>query len=89
MTLIDANHKYQSVIVSIALLGSSLIIYFKDAYMVNKLFDNKIFIFIGLISYSLYLVHWPIISFFKYIFLVELNGFLKLLIIILSIMLSS
>ncbi len=32
----------------------------------SRLFNFKPFVFIGLISYSLYLWHWPIISFIKY-----------------------
>ena len=42
----------------------------------NKLFkfvNFKILIFVGLISYSLYLWHWPIISFLKYISIGKLS----------------
>ncbi len=48
-------------------IGASLIIYSgnKSIYF-SKLFTNKIAVWIGLISYSLYLVHWPIIVFWKY-----------------------
>ena len=87
--LISPNNLYQSIIVSLALIGSSIIIYFRDARIVNKIFDNKVIIFVGLISYSLYLVHWPIISFFKYIFIEELTVYLKLIIILLSFLASS
>ncbi len=86
--LINPNHKYQGIIVSLALIGSSLIIYFKEAKIINKILNNKITIFIGLISYSLYLVHWPIISFFKYILVIELTNFFKIIIIFLSILSS-
>jgi hypothetical protein len=32
----------------------------------GKILSNKLIVWIGLISYSLYLVHWPIIVFYKY-----------------------
>ena len=82
------DHKYQSLLVVLSLIGSSLIIYFKDASLVNRILNNKVAIFIGLISYSLYLVHWPMISFFKYIIINEISLIMKLMIIILSILTS-
>jgi peptidoglycan/LPS O-acetylase OafA/YrhL len=45
-------------------LGSALIINSSQDSIVNKyLFSNKIMVWIGLISYPLYLWHWPILSF--------------------------
>tara|TARA_X000000368_G_scaffold387607_1_gene348471 strand:- start:456 stop:2345 length:1890 start_codon:yes stop_codon:yes gene_type:complete len=51
-------------------LGVSLILYraYDKKIFVKFLFNFKPIIFIGLISYSLYLWHWPIISFLKYIY---------------------
>lgn len=34
----------------------------KSGYL-NKLLSNRYFVFLGLISYPLYLWHWPILSF--------------------------
>ena len=86
--LVSPDHKYQSLLITISLIGSSLIIYFKDASHINKILNNKIAIFIGLISYSLYLVHWPMISYFKYILVNEISLIMKLIILILSILIS-
>jgi hypothetical protein len=44
---------------------TGLLIYFKDS-LVNKHFlSNKIIVYIGLISYPVYLFHWPLISFIR------------------------
>jgi len=47
-------------------LGTALCIYSGRAERVGTLLSNRPTVYIGLISYSLYLVHWPIIVFFQY-----------------------
>lgn len=44
-------------------IGAMMVIYAGKEAIINKLIANKFFIGIGLISYSLYLWHWPLISF--------------------------
>jgi len=60
---------------SLTCLGVSIILYKginKNSFLF-KLINIKILIFTGLISYSLYLWHWPIISFLKYIKITNLD----------------
>jgi peptidoglycan/LPS O-acetylase OafA/YrhL len=53
----------------IPLVGTVIIIGLKEEKnLVNKLLSSKFFVFFGLISYSLYLWHFPIFVFSKYIF---------------------
>lgn len=49
-------------------LGALLILYRDDRYpsFVAKLLSLRIPVFLGLISYSLYLWHWPVLSFYWY-----------------------
>ena len=54
----------------------------------NFVFQNKFLIFFGLISYSLYLWHWPILSFTKYYFIRELFFYEKIILLVLSITVS-
>ena len=35
--------------------------------IIGRLLDNRLSVYIGLISYSLYLVHWPIFTLYKYV----------------------
>ncbi|WP_290951247.1 acyltransferase family protein [Hyphomonas sp.] len=48
-------------------VGTALIIYSGDkAGLVGALLRNRLSVGIGLISYSLYLVHWPVFVFYQY-----------------------
>jgi peptidoglycan/LPS O-acetylase OafA/YrhL len=52
-----------------ACLGTLLILYRDDRYpsFAARLLSHRLPVFIGLISYSLYLWHWPVLSFYWYI----------------------
>ena len=44
-------------------LGTALIILYSEDTFVSKILSVRSVVFIGLISYPLYLVHWPLMSF--------------------------
>ena len=45
--------------------GAAICIFAGKANRAGRLLNNKLFVNIGLISYSLYLAHWPLIVFYK------------------------
>lgn len=49
-------------------IGTALLIYSGTAKYGGRLLNNRLAVGIGLISYSLYLIHWPVIVFYKYYF---------------------
>jgi peptidoglycan/LPS O-acetylase OafA/YrhL len=78
---------HPSVITLIPLIGVSLIIWFsKKGELITEILSSKIFVFFGLISYSLYLWHYPIFAFLRYIGI--FNHWVKLLAVLLTIILS-
>lgn len=60
----------------LACIPIALIIHSEDTW-VNRLLENKFIVWIGLLSYSLYLFHWPVLAFARYI-LNTTEGYLHL-----------
>jgi peptidoglycan/LPS O-acetylase OafA/YrhL len=71
-------------------LGTGLLIYAGGSGLtvVNSLLSVKPVVFIGLISYSLYLWHWPVLVFMNYLNGIEPLGMLALVGILVSIVLA-
>ncbi len=66
---LDSKSKFPGFNALIPCVGTALIIYcssFNIQTNVAKFLSNRIFVFVGKISYSLYLWHWPLIVFTKY-----------------------
>ena len=62
-------------------LGAALVIVCGTAPRLGILLRNPVAVRIGLISYSVYLVHWPIVVFYRYVVRDELNQFERLAIV--------
>jgi len=62
----DSNTVFPSYNAFLPCIGAALLILTADASMIGIAVRNKACAFIGEISYSLYLVHWPILVFYKY-----------------------
>jgi len=83
------DNRFSGLEVLFPVIGTALIIYSGINAMPNKTILSKpIFVWFGLISYSLYLWHWPLLSFARIINGENLSVSISLLIIITSIILS-
>ncbi len=79
---------YPSIYTLIPTLGTAFVIYFtKDGSYVKKFLSNKIFLYIGLISYSFYLWHQPLLAFGK-IYFDNFSVYLKFFLIFVSLIFS-
>lgn len=81
---VDAT--YPSITAIEVCLGATIFIYTglsSNSSVINKFFSLKPFVLTGLISYSLYLWHWPIIAYVNYLS-IEKTALVKSLIILFS-----
>jgi peptidoglycan/LPS O-acetylase OafA/YrhL len=86
----DDPNQHPSFLTLIPVIGCCLIIIDKDSNnSINKFLSHKLLVNIGLISYSLYLWHHPILSFGKISGITEESFFFKFLLILLSFFLSA
>ena len=74
---------FPSIYALLPCIGAALIIYAGTAKHSRIILANRFMVKTGLISYSLYLIHWPIIVFYNYYFYGDV-GELKTTLIILS-----
>ena len=67
--LYSSLRNYESALIALTCLGTAGIIYtsIEHRTLVARLLSFKPLLFIGTLSYSLYLWHWPIIVFYNYI----------------------
>ena len=90
LSLIENNGVYPGAKALIPVFGAIFIIAGgKDAYINRYLLANKVMVFLGLISYPLYLWHWPLLS---YLFFIEGDGqltYLRIAVILISLLLAT
>ncbi|HAT8224360.1 TPA: acyltransferase family protein, partial [Legionella pneumophila] len=82
------NNDFPSIKILLPCLGTALLIYTgkNNQGFASQIIENRILVFIGLISYSLYLWHWPLISYLNYL-KIPINftiGFVFILILLLT-----
>ena len=72
---------------AVVLLTLCIVVYGKNG-LAGCILNNKIVLYIGAISFSLYLMHWPIICFAEYMFNTSIAGMDVLYVFILVVLLA-
>lgn len=87
---IDAEKfQFPGGIAVVPILGAVLFILVGPKASINKLISNRVFIFVGLISYSLYLWHWPLIKLLEFVPISQLDQVNDYLVILFAVVLST
>ncbi|EJV8180109.1 acyltransferase [Escherichia coli] len=84
----DKSTPFPGMNATIPVVGSCLCILFSKHTPVGYLLRNKLFVSIGIVSYSVYLIHWPVLVFYKYYVFRPINTFEKLSIVVISVLLA-
>ncbi|MCF6764279.1 acyltransferase [Thiotrichales bacterium 19S3-7] len=85
----NENTLFPSYYALLPCIGSAMVIYAGNANYLGKLFNNPLSKGLGLISYSLYLVHWPFIVLYSYYLSSPLTLIDKLTIAVICILLAT
>lgn len=84
----DKEIRFPGLSTVIPCLVTMLLILNKKSYLSKIIFENKFTLFIGNISYSLFLVHWPVFVFFRFYKFNEPSSLEKIYLLIVSIILA-
>lgn len=79
---------YPSLYTLVPCIGAALVIYAGAQTRSRWLLANRAAVYIGLISYQLYLIHWPIYVYYKYRLLQVLSETDKIIIVLASILIA-
>jgi len=66
LLMLNSKMAFPSTTALLPCIGAALMIFSGQNHPFSWLVSNKLMVFVGLISYSLYLIHWPLIVFYKY-----------------------
>ncbi len=84
----NENMRFPGVTALMPALSVAVMIYSGSTSRYSRIFSNKIARFFGKISYSLYLVHWPIVVFYKNVYGYELQFSEKYGLLVMSVILA-
>ena len=88
MYLLNEKSTFPGINTLYSCIGAALFIAFAFQTTLSKLLSLKPIVFVGLISYPLYLYHQPIISYLHYFNLADNSGIVLLLTVLISVPLS-
>lgn len=86
--IFDSKTEYMSTLNIVPCFGASLFILNKPKKFIFSLYNYYAFKTIGRISYTLYLFHWPIIVFYKFLYGNEINIIEKTILVFLTFTIS-
>jgi peptidoglycan/LPS O-acetylase OafA/YrhL len=87
LIVIDGGIVYPGYWALLPIIGTTFLISSKNSWVNKNILSNSLLVWVGKISYPLYLIHWTLIS-FLYILNGELNNLTKIIVLVISVALS-
>ena len=87
--LYSNNSHFPGMAALLPCIGAAMLIYGGLHSSIGRLLNNPVLRYLGLISYSFYLVHWPLVVYYKYAKLPELRLKDQIGLLVASLMLAS
>jgi peptidoglycan/LPS O-acetylase OafA/YrhL len=87
--LYNNNFHFPGVAALLPCIGAALLIFGGTHSTIGQLLKNRALRYLGLISYSLYLVHWPLVVYYKYFKLPELRLREQISLLVVALILAS
>jgi peptidoglycan/LPS O-acetylase OafA/YrhL len=86
ITFYDSSTPFPGIATVPPVLGTALLLHLAPGTITGRLLSMRLPVAIGLISYSLYLWHWPLIAFAEYWNVEPLTGILRIVILAIALL---
>lgn len=88
LILINTNREFPGWWALIPVIGAAFLIYSEKSWINRKILSNQMLVWVGLISYPLYLWHWPVLTFWRMSHIQEPTALTYIFLVIVSIILA-
>ena len=88
LVLINTNKEFPGWWALIPVIGGAFLIFSENSWINLKILSNPLLVWVGLISYPLYLWHWPVLTFWRVSHIQETSALSYIFLVVASLILA-